>query len=137
MTTIEARKLIESVKPNTSLPPIKRNKSWLFIFGEASGELHFYDVKFDPGAAFERILAKHTTDGRATELVDALAYTTPEEAAANAKLLRDAQTTIDYYRKLISVRSTIAAAGASAPATVNPGATAAATAANPATVSTP
>ena len=140
MTTIEARKLIESVKPNTNLPPIKRNKSWLFIFGEASGELHFYDVKFEPGAAFDRIIDAHEKKDRATELLDLLAYTTPDEAADNAKLLRDAQTTINYYRKLISVRGAIpaiAAAGAAAPATVHPDATAAATAANPPTVSTP
>jgi hypothetical protein len=123
MTQDAALKLLQTVKPNPALPPLKRNKSWLLVYGDSEGKLHFYDTKYSPDAAFDRVNAAHAKDGRRTELVDVMAYTALDEAELHAKTLRDAQLTLDYYRGCISpslLNNASAAPAAAAPSGAAP-----------------
>lgn len=97
MTIEEGFKLIATLQPNLALPPMKRNKSWLFIFADPAKELHFYDTRTSPADALARITAKQPS----YHLLDVLGFTASEEATTNAVQLRAAAETIRHYQRLI------------------------------------
>jgi hypothetical protein len=97
MTIAQAQDLILKLQPNPALPPMKRNKSWLFVFADTDKELHFYDTKSSPAEAFARISVKQPT----YKLLDVLAFTSPDEATSNAINMRSACETIRFYQKQI------------------------------------
>lgn len=74
---------------------MKRNKSWLFVFADPNKELHFYDTKYSPHDAYNRIVEKQPL----YTLLDVLAFTSPDEAQSNAVQMRSACETIRFYQK--------------------------------------
>ena len=80
------------------MPALQKNKSWLFVFADPNKKLHFYDAKFSPREAFERIINKQP----AYEMLDVIAFVSPDEAGKIATNLRQAQEMLDYYTSSLS-----------------------------------
>jgi len=113
MTIEQGYKLVATLQPNLALPPMKRNKSWLFIFADPAQELHYYDTKTSPADALGRIAAKQPS----YTLLDVLGFTSPDEATSNAVQLRAATETIRHYQRMIPSAPQACARSADAAAT--------------------
>ena len=99
MNTAQAIERISAVTSSPRMLALQRNKSWLFVFVDKSRKLHFYDAKFSPREAFERIAIRQPD----YEMLDVVAFVSSEEATKLATNLRQAQEMLDYYTGLIPV----------------------------------
>lgn len=97
MNYTQSLALIQTLQPNMSLPPIRRNKSWLLVFGTADLQLVFYDVRFSLAEGFQRIVAAHAKDNRQYELIDITPFTTADEAGEQCKIFKSAYENIRFF----------------------------------------
>ena len=99
MNTEQIIKKLEEVSAKQHMPALARNKSWLFIAKDKEGELHFYDTKYSPDAAYKRIALAQPD----YEILDIIPYTDADGATGTVKTLRDATSLFKHYNAQVRV----------------------------------
>ncbi len=99
MTTEQIIKKLEDVSAKQHMPALARNKSWLFVAKDKEGELHFYDTKYSPDAAYKRIAVAQPD----YEILDIIPYTDADGATGTVKTLRDATALFKHYNAQVRV----------------------------------